>query len=70
MGKIIAFIFGIFLVAFLITIILSEFPMLQPLFEEGKTWVSAVWDYSVAKYGIIAAGILVIGLAFLASGKK
>ncbi|HLQ83117.1 MAG TPA: hypothetical protein VK121_04660 [Pseudogracilibacillus sp.] len=70
MRLILSLIFGIFVIMFVGNILLTEFPSLNPIFEEGKAWLSSMYNMSVVKYGAAATGILIIGLLFLVGDKK
>ena len=70
MRAILAIIFGIFIIMFVGNILLTEFPSLVPIFEEGKEVLASLYSMSVVKYGTIATGMLIIGLLILVGDGK
>lgn len=70
MRLILSVIFGVFVIMFVGSIVLSEFPQLQPIVDEGMAWVRSMYDMSLVKYGTVATGILIIGLLFLFGDKR
>lgn len=67
---ILSILLGIFVIMFIGQILLTEFPALQPLFEQAVDWVSEIWFMLVNKYGVITAGVLVVGILILFSTSK
>ena len=71
MKKIIGFILvgicGVFLIALIGSVLLDQFPSLQPMWEEAKTVTGEIYQSSLAKYGtgftlaIIIAGAILVG---------
>lgn len=70
MRVILSVIFGIFIIMFVGNIVLTEFPQLQPLLDEGVAWVKSMYNLSIVRYGTVATGILIIGLLFLLGDKR
>lgn len=70
MRYILSIIIGVFLIMFVGSIVLNEFPELQPIVDEGVAWVKSMYELSLVKYGTVATGILIIGLLFLFGDKK
>lgn len=67
---ILGLILGIFMIMFVGSILLTEFPQLQPLFEEGKTHVVSLYNMSMVRYGAVATLFLIIAILFIAGDSK
>lgn len=63
-------IFAIFILVFIGNILLTEFPALVPIFEEGKSVISSLYNMSIVKYGTLATVIFIIGLVFVFGDSK
>lgn len=70
MRYILSLLVGVFVLMFIGSILLSEFPQLQPILDEGVAWVKSMYELSLVKYGTVATGILIIGLLILFGDKK
>ncbi len=61
----------IFLFLFVGSIVLEQFPSVQPLWEELKVHVVTLYNMSLVKYGMVSTLLLIIALVILTgSGKK
>lgn len=65
-------IFMIFIIAIVGSIILEQFPQLQPLWEEFKMIISNLYESSKVKYGTVATIAIIVGIFILVgtSSKK
>lgn len=70
MRYLLGLIFGIFLIMFIGNILLTEFPALVPLFEEGKAMVANLYNVSLVRYGAMATILFIIGLLFVFGDSK
>jgi len=70
MRYLLGLVFGIFLLMFIGNILLTEFPSLVPLFEEGKTMVANLYNVSLVRYGAMATVLFIIGLLFVFGDSK
>lgn len=61
-----------FILLFLVvgTVILEEFPSVQPLFEEFKMHVVNIYNMSIIKYGAIPTILIIIAIFILVGGSK
>ncbi|MEC1158704.1 hypothetical protein [Cytobacillus horneckiae] len=58
-------IFMIFIIAVVGSILLEQFPQLQPLWSEFKDIISNLYESSKVKYGTIATVVIIIGICIL-----
>ncbi|OZU89030.1 hypothetical protein CIL03_08410 [Virgibacillus indicus] len=56
------FILGIFLFLIVGSIVLEQFPSIQPLWEEFKGHIVGLYDMSLVKYGAITTFLIIIAL--------
>lgn len=61
---------GIFLVSILGSVMLEQFPALQPMWDEFKTVSSELYQSSLAKYGTIATIAIIICIFILIGSSK
>lgn len=60
----------IFLIAVVGSVILEQFPGLNPLWEELKTTVAALYDQSIVKYGTITTIVLIVAIFIMVGSSK
>lgn len=52
------------------TVILEEFPSLQPLFEELKMHVVNLYNMSIVKYGTVTTLLIIIAIFILVGSSR
>jgi len=70
MKTILYFILTIFVVLIIGSIVIEQFPFLQPIVDKGSNFISVAWDTAEVKYGTLVAGILVIGILLLFGDRR
>lgn len=70
MRVILQFIFVVFVIMIVGSVLIDTFPVLQPAVDEGMAIFRSLWDQSIVKYGTMTTVVIAIGLLFLLSGKK
>lgn len=63
-------IFLILLVMVIGTIVLEEFPAIQPLFEELKMHVINLYNMSLVRYGSVTTIIIIVAIFVLVGSSK
>lgn len=61
-GTIFGILGAIVVIAILGSMILEQFPTLQPLWDEGKLWISTVYRHVQAEYGTAVVIVFVVGI--------
>ncbi|WP_040980402.1 MULTISPECIES: hypothetical protein [Oceanobacillus] len=61
---------GIFLFLVIGSILLEEFPAVQPLWEEVKLQVVTLYNMSIVRYGAIPTLLIIAGLFILIGSSK
>jgi len=60
----------IFFILLIGSLVLEEFPAVQPVWEEMKTIGGDLYESSMVKYGSVGTLILILGLAFLIGSSR
>lgn len=60
----------IFVICIIGSIVLEEFPTLQPMWEEFKQVVSTIYNQASVKYGTAATILLIFGIGIALSTSK
>lgn len=64
------FVLAIFLFLVVGSILLEEFPTIQPLWEEIKTQAATLYNMSIVRYGAIPTLLIIVALFILIGSSK
>ncbi|MBG9730760.1 hypothetical protein ABD87_14760 [Lysinibacillus sphaericus] len=70
LGVIVVCIAGFFLIALAGSVILDQFPGLQPMWEEAKTVIGELYQSSLARYGTGFTLIIILAIFILIGTSK
>ncbi|MFC2947572.1 MULTISPECIES: hypothetical protein [Virgibacillus] len=65
-----ALILGIFLFLIVGSLVLEEFPSLQPLWEEFKAHIVQLYNMSLVRYGAVTTFVIIIAIFIVFGSNK